>query len=230
MPGSSPVTAAAALRLNWGSIMEAAAAPNSIVSILLVGDPDDDLPRAMADALAAGGARIERFDDVYAAFVRLSADQGREIRMLLIDTRTADRAESRVFDVVRRYFPWVVAAAMRTDSASEDRTDHAALTVGEAVARLSSIVHGHAAPEPPRPANSDEPAADLKLHDAVRLRMSGEAGPAPARRPPPRTPPAPLPADLEDEILGPDDRARITPIELEALLRPTDDEREQGAA
>lgn len=228
------------VRTEWGRRMATSAGERSMIGVILVGDASDELPRVMAESLSAAGAAVETVENVYSALVRIGNDAQRGVRMLLVDTRTADRAELGVFEVVQQYFPWVVAFAMRTDVSGASSRASGALTAGEAVARFKAIgatlkteppTNGMTTPTQASETTPSEAAPpEMKLHDAVRARMGGESGATPTRRPPARIAPAPQPANLEDDILGGGESAQITPVELAALLHPDAGESNEGAS
>jgi len=211
-----------------------------MTGVVLVGDASDELPRVMAESLSAAGAAVETVENVYFALVRIGSDAQRGVRMLLVDTRTADRSELGVFGVVQQYFPWIVAFAMRTEASGASSRASGAVTAGEAVARFKAIGATFKAEPPsngtpaptyaPETTPSEAGPPELKLHDAVRARMSGEAGATPTRRPPARLAPSPQPADLEDDILGGGESTQITPVELAALLHPDAAESNEGSS
>jgi len=206
-----------------------------IARVLIVSDAVDALVLGFVEGLRGAGASVDPMGDVYSAILALSSDTGRAVRMMLVDVRTADRAELRVFEVAQRYFPWVVCGAM---AASVDTTTLAheptRLTAGQAVARwrlLTGATDGGiaraAAQRSELESAGDDTGSELKLHDAVRLRMSADAGAAAVRRTPPRAAPK---VDAEEP---PASGAEVTPAELDALLRPDDgpdDARAEGAA
>lgn len=202
--------------------------------VVLVSDADDALVQGFVEALSGAGAAVETVGDVFSAIGELSTDQARAVRMMLVDVRSADRAELRVFEVAHRYFPWVICGAMSAlVEPSSSGHEPAGMTAGQAVARfraLTGMANGASAVRPQAtPALEANAEADsvsgpeLKLHDAVRLRMSSDLGAAAVRRTPPRVAPKPD----ADQPAG--SGAEVTPAELDALLRP-DDEHAEGAA
>ncbi len=204
--------------------------------VVLVSDAGDSFVDGFVAALSGAGASVETFGDVYAAIGGLSADPSRSVRMMLVDVRTADRAELRVFEVAHRYFPWVICGAMAAlIEPPGSGHEQAGMTAGQAAARFRAVtgtVEAARGSGPPsaapqvtaKPDSGPEVSGpELKLHDAVRLRMSSDLGTAAVRRMPPRA--APTPVADEATASG----AEVTPAELDALLRP-DDEHAEGAA
>lgn len=209
--------------------------------VVLVSDAGDALVQGFVEALSGAGATVETVGDVYSAIGDLAGTGGRTVRMMLVDVRAADRAELRVFDVAHRYYPWVICGAMASViEPPGSGHEPAGMTAAQAAARFrtasgaSESAAIEAMAPTPRAAAASEPSPpdgangpELKLHDAVRLRMSNDLGTAAIRRTPPRV----APQAIVEGAAAPG--AEVTPAELDALLRPedgTDSGRTEGAA
>src|SRR5262249_10305365 len=186
------------------------------VRVLIVAEVDDELTRAVAASISQAGAQVEVAPDVYDAIARLAHDSQHQVRMVLVDLRTADRAERRGFGGIRDYFSEGGAASLPAAPGGRNPAPGAPTAPPGAPGRINTkaiipIDQGSVSGMP-RPAAKpdagpaeliaavappDEP--ELKLHDAVRLRMNADAGLAPVRRTPPRTTPQPI--DLKDDLL-----------------------------
>lgn len=223
---------------------DTSAPENARPVVLIVSDrPRSDFA-PLDDAATALDARAEFVGDAYAAMRRLQRDAERAIHAVLIDVAAADGLADRFCVLVQRYFPWIAPArwipadnarlanrcAWLPDALDDETALRRLLESGSArigvppsrriepppTATPPTATPPETSPAPPVEIPDAARAEHVTMHDAVRKRMTSDAGRSPVRRTPPRAAPA-TPADVD---------STLTPAELDALLQPPRDSTE----
>ena len=191
--------------------------------ILFVCEKLDSSAREAQTLLEAAGARVHLEPDVYAAMAALAGET--VFDRVLVDVRSIDRHELAFLTLAPRYFPEIKIEVPWLSGTSDAVVwlGQQAIKTVEVAAIAESLksppvavvdVAPPPAPtaEPPRATlstDSVETSAEPSLHEAVRMRMAGDAS-APSRLPPGRKPPTGKSEPAASQ--------NVSPEELEALF------------